>query len=195
MIPAIRRPTATNCVAIQTASVAGGQQKNFACAAFEKNHRAAPRWRARRGQQIRSDAGMAKRRPHSRSVQVPRGEHRALDKPRRPTAEFKAKAVKCNERIAFKFEGDFLRMRLPSGRKLAYPFPRLFTKPDGECVVIYKDNQQGKWIDCHFGHGAYGGIWAENAVSSRKLSFQLQALSLRAEGRAVHPVRWMLRRQ
>src|SRR5215471_6472772 len=29
---------------------------------------------------------------------------------------------------------------------------------------------------------------------SRKLSFLLQALSLRAEGGAVHPIRWMLRR-
>jgi hypothetical protein len=57
-------------------------------------------------------------------------------------------------------------MRLPSGRKLAYPFPRLITTPHGECAVLYKDNQQGKWVDCHFGHGAYGGIWTENAVSA-----------------------------
>jgi DNA polymerase len=76
------------------------------------------------------------------------------------------KAVRCNAKVVFKFEDDFLRMRLPSGRKLAYPFPRLFTTPLGELVVIYKDNQQGKWVDCHFGRGAYGGLWTENAVSA-----------------------------
>jgi DNA polymerase bacteriophage-type len=31
------------------------------------------------------------------------------------------KAIRCNERIAFKRDGDFLRMCLPSGRELAYP--------------------------------------------------------------------------
>src|SRR5262249_4106893 len=64
-------------------------------------------------------------------------------------------AIRCNERITFKRDGDFLRMCLPSGRELAYPFPRLITTPRGECAVIYQDNQQGKWVDCHFRHGPY----------------------------------------
>jgi phage N-6-adenine-methyltransferase len=76
------------------------------------------------------------------------------------------RVVKCNERIAFKLEGDFLRMRLPNGRKLAYPFPRLITTPRGECAVVFKDNQKGKWVDCRHGQGAYGGLWTENAVSA-----------------------------
>src|SRR5262249_33877985 len=77
-----------------------------------------------------------------------------------------SKVIRCNERIAFKRDGDFLQMCLPSGRELAYPFPRLITTPRGECAVIYKDNQHGKWVDCHFGQGAYGGLWTENAVSA-----------------------------
>jgi DNA polymerase len=76
------------------------------------------------------------------------------------------KAIRCNTRITFKFENDFLRMKLPSGRKLAHPFPRLFRSPLGELTILYKDSQQGKWTDRHFGQGAYGGLWTENAVSA-----------------------------
>jgi DNA polymerase len=75
-------------------------------------------------------------------------------------------AVKCGARIAFKCEGDFLRMKLPSGRKLAYPFPRLFTQPNGKCAVVYREEKKRQWVDCRFGHGAYGGVWSENVVSA-----------------------------
>jgi DNA polymerase bacteriophage-type len=76
------------------------------------------------------------------------------------------KTFEVNERLSFTYQGDFLRMRLPSGRELAYPYPRLMTGPYGDLVVIYMDNQQGKWVDCNHGRGAYGGIWTENAVSA-----------------------------
>jgi DNA polymerase len=69
-------------------------------------------------------------------------------------------------RVAFKCDGTFLRMRLPSGRKIAYPFPRLRVTKYGDPAVVFMDNQQGKWTECRFGHGAYGGIWTENAVSA-----------------------------
>jgi DNA polymerase bacteriophage-type len=32
--------------------------------------------------------------------------------------------------------------------------------------VVYKDNVQGKWVDCRGGKGAYGATWIENAVQS-----------------------------
>ena len=35
------------------------------------------------------------------------------------------KIFKANERFAFTCDDFFLRMELPSGRKIAYPFPRL----------------------------------------------------------------------
>jgi hypothetical protein len=60
----------------------------------------------------------------------------------------------------------FLRITLPSGRTLSYPYPRLGTGKFGHPVVIYKDNDKGKWVDVKFGRGAYGGLWTENVVSA-----------------------------
>jgi hypothetical protein len=73
--------------------------------------------------------------------------------------------IECG-RLAFKSDGTFLHMKLPSGRKLAYPFPRLKANDRGDLAVVFMDNQQGKWTECRFGHGAYGGIWIENAVQA-----------------------------
>ena len=63
-------------------------------------------------------------------------------------------------------DDTFLRMTLPSGRQLAYPFPRLGVDEYQHSVVIYKDSSNGKWTDCHKGEGAYGGLWTENAVQA-----------------------------
>jgi DNA polymerase bacteriophage-type len=69
-------------------------------------------------------------------------------------------------RVSFIREGDFLFMVLPSGRRLAYPFPRVITNERGDPVVIYKDIEKGQWADCRHGQGAYGGTWIENAVQA-----------------------------
>jgi DNA polymerase bacteriophage-type len=69
-------------------------------------------------------------------------------------------------RVSFTYDSTFLRMHLPSGRDLAYPHPRLHTNERGDCVVIFKDNKQGKFDDCRQGQGAYGGTWIENAVQA-----------------------------
>ena len=75
--------------------------------------------------------------------------------------------VPCG-RVSFTYDGEmFLRMRLPSGRDLAYPMPRLITDPMyGEAAVVFKDNAKGKFVDCRDGRGAYGGTWIENAVQA-----------------------------
>ena len=78
--------------------------------------------------------------------------------------------------VAFTYAGDFLKLRLPSGRCLSYPFPRLHTNDRGNLVVIYKDSQAGKWVDCHFGRGAYAGIWTENVVSAVARDLFAQAM-------------------
>ena len=89
-------------------------------------------------------------------------------------------------RIAFKCEGEFLLLKLPSTRKLAYPFPRIEIEDLQHEVVVFKDNAAGQWRDCRNGNGAYGGMWTENVVSaiSRDL---LAAAMLRIEA-AGYPI-------
>jgi hypothetical protein len=71
-----------------------------------------------------------------------------------------------NRHVTFCFDGTFLRMRLPSGRCIAYPFPRLEKNERGDPVVIFKDNVAGKFADCRHGQGAWPGLWIENAVQA-----------------------------
>jgi RecA-family ATPase len=70
------------------------------------------------------------------------------------------------QHLSFKSDGQFLRMLLPSGRAIAYPFPQLKTDAQGKPTVVFMDNAQGKWTECRNGEGAYGGIWLENAVQA-----------------------------
>jgi hypothetical protein len=70
------------------------------------------------------------------------------------------------QRIAFDFDGTFLRMHLPSGRKLAYPYARLEMNDRGKSVVVFKEQKGKKWVDYRSGRGAYGGTWTENAIQA-----------------------------
>jgi AAA domain/Toprim-like len=69
-------------------------------------------------------------------------------------------------RVAFESDGAFLRMHLPSGRAIAYPFPQLMTSKFGDVTVSFMDNAAGKFAPCRHGHGAYGGTWTENCVQA-----------------------------
>ena len=69
-------------------------------------------------------------------------------------------------RLSVVCEGDFLRITLPSGRRLSYPFPRLGVGKYGDPVVIFKDSVAGKFTDCRFGQGAWPGLWTENIVQA-----------------------------
>jgi DNA polymerase bacteriophage-type len=71
-----------------------------------------------------------------------------------------------SKQVGFKFDGGFLWMRLPSGRKLAYPGARLIKTDRGDDAVVFMDSDKGKWRECRGGQGAYGGIWIENAVQA-----------------------------
>jgi DNA polymerase len=74
--------------------------------------------------------------------------------------------VPCRN-IAFRCGRDgFLRIRLPSGRRLTYPFARLKTINNGNTVVTFMDNASGRWNECRHDHGAYGGLWTENVVQA-----------------------------
>ena len=72
--------------------------------------------------------------------------------------------VRCG-RIDLKYTGAFLRIKLPSGRKISYPQPRLIDDKNDRKRVVFSDNSGGRFTDCRRGLGAYGGLWAENIVS------------------------------
>jgi DNA polymerase len=83
----------------------------------------------------------------------------------RPGAE-----IDCG-RLTLCYDGEtFLRIRLPSGRSIAYPFQRLENKIDPfgrpQRVVIFKDTAYHQWADCRQGEGFYGGAWAENVTQA-----------------------------
>jgi DNA polymerase len=71
--------------------------------------------------------------------------------------------VRCGV-VTFRCDGTFLRLTLPSGRKLSYPQPRIIGD-EHEQRVVFSDNAAGQFTDCRHGQGAYGGTWTENVVS------------------------------
>lgn len=80
----------------------------------------------------------------------------------------KGEVCKAGEHISFKCMdvGDmpFLLMRLPSGRKLAYPQPKIVPgKFEGTTAVSFYQNIKG----ATWGHrDVWGGVWAENATQA-----------------------------
>ena len=71
----------------------------------------------------------------------------------------------CN-RLVLRFDGTFLKIRLPSGRSISYPFAREGQGKYGDAVVIFKDAQQGQFKDCKHGAGFWGGALVENVVQA-----------------------------
>lgn len=94
----------------------------------------------------------------------------------------RGKVVYCGK-IAFRVAGSFLYMRLPSGRCLSYPYPKIVHKmtPWGKKkeTAAYKgvDTYTRQWTDCY----AYGGLWAENATQAAARDVLAEGM-LRLEG-------------
>jgi hypothetical protein len=88
--------------------------------------------------------------------------------------------------LTFVCDGDFLRITLPSGRALSYPSPRIGSDKYDNSIVIFKDATGGKFVDCRFGQGAYGGLWAENIVQA--VSRDLLAAAMQRLEAAGYPV-------
>jgi DNA polymerase len=97
----------------------------------------------------------------------------------------RGRVVPCS-RVAFKCTGTFLFLKLPSGRKLAYPQPRIEIEDAQNQVVVFADNALGQFKDCRRGNGAYGGVWTENVVSGIARDLLAEAM-LRIEG-AGYPI-------
>ena len=96
----------------------------------------------------------------------------------------RGRIVQCG-RVAFKCVGAFLFLKLPSGRKLAYPQPRIIGD-EREQHVVFADNAAGQLKDCRRGAGAYGGLWTESVVSGIARDLLADAmLRIEAAGLAI----------
>ena len=93
--------------------------------------------------------------------------------------------IRCGP-VAFKSVGAFLQVKLPSGRKLSYPQPRVLIQDERNQAVLFSDNAEGQFKDCRFGQGAYGGLWTENIVSGIARDILVEAM-LRIEA-AGYPI-------
>lgn len=92
-----------------------------------------------------------------------------LDNAAQSAVLHKGDVFKAGQFISFKCVTtggiEFLLMRLPSGRKLAYPMPKIVPgKFDGNTAVSFYENLKGVM----WGHnkGVWGGVWAENATQA-----------------------------
>jgi DNA polymerase len=98
----------------------------------------------------------------------------------------RGQVVRCG-RIDLKSTGAFLLLKLPSGRKIAYPQPRLITESgSNRCRVVFADNAAGQFKDCRNGQGAYAGTWTENIVSG--IARDLLAAAMRRVEAAGYPI-------
>ena len=73
--------------------------------------------------------------------------------------------VRCGP-VSFRCVGTSLFLKLPSGRKLAYPNAHTKLVDPQHGVVVFTDNSAGRWRDCRDGRGSYGGVWTENIVQA-----------------------------
>jgi DNA polymerase len=96
----------------------------------------------------------------------------------------RGRVIRCGP-VAFKCSGAFLLLKLPSGRKISYPLPRILGD-EGEQHVVFADNAAGQFLDCRHGQGAYGGLWTENVVSGIARDLLAEAM-LRIEA-AGYPI-------
>jgi DNA polymerase len=110
----------------------------------------------------------------------------AIDRAAWEAVRQRERVIRCGP-LLLKCTGMFLFIKLPSTRKLAYPYPRIEVEDLQHEVVVFKDASAGQWRDIRHGNGAYGGLWTENIVSaiSRDL---LAAALLRLERAGYRPV-------
>jgi DNA polymerase bacteriophage-type len=98
----------------------------------------------------------------------------------------RGQVVRCG-RIDLRCNGAFLQLKLPSGRKISYPQPRLVTEAgSNRHRVVFADNAAGQFKDCRNGQGAYAGTWTENIISGIARDL-LAAAMLRVEA-AGYPI-------
>jgi DNA polymerase len=90
-------------------------------------------------------------------------------------------------RIAFQGDARFLHLELPSGRRIRYPFARVYANEYGKSFT-FRDASGGRWEWYHVlkRRGAFGGLIAENATQAICRDIFVQAmLRLEAAGYRV----------
>ena len=109
----------------------------------------------------------------------------AIDHAAWTAVQQRGRVVSCGP-VAFKCCGNFLFLKLPSSRKLSYPFarPKLLDSRHG--AVVFADSSDGQFRECRNGDGAYAGLWAENVVSGIARDLLAEAM-LRLEA-AGYPI-------
>lgn len=117
----------------------------------------------------------------------------ALDKAAIEAVENPGLVIYCGK-VRMVVKGSFMWLRLPSGRALCYPYPKIVSKEmpweDEDGVPVkrpafsYKgvDSYTRKWTDCY----AYGGLWAENITQA--VARDLMADGVKALEAAGYPV-------
>jgi DNA polymerase len=88
-----------------------------------------------------------------------------LDRAAWTAVQDRGRIVPCGP-VEFRAMGTFLFLKLPSGRKLAYPDAWAKQIDPQHGVVVFNDNSAGGWRACRDGRGAYGGVWTENIVQA-----------------------------
>ena len=68
-------------------------------------------------------------------------------------------------RFTYRVDAPFLRVKLPSGRSISYPFAEIMPEPDrfGHPRATFLDTAGGGFGPCNFGRGAWGGIGARTS--------------------------------
>jgi DNA polymerase bacteriophage-type len=109
---------------------------------------------------------------------------RAVDRAAWTAVRERGRVVRCGP-VAFKCDSAFLQLKLPSGRKLSYPQPRIIGD-EREQHVVFSDNGLGQFKPCRNGQGAYGGLWVENIVSG--IARDLLAEAMQRVEAASYPI-------
>jgi DNA polymerase len=81
--------------------------------------------------------------------------------------------------VSFRVDNDVLLLRLPSGRDLSYPAPRLERGRFGDAQLVFNDMEAGR----RRGRGMHAGKWAENVTQAVARDLLVEGMKrLRAAG-------------
>jgi DNA polymerase len=91
-------------------------------------------------------------------------------------------------RLVFQRDANFLHLELPSGRRIRYPFARIYADERGK-TFTFRDASGGRWAWYHMlkQRGAFGGLILENATQAICRDIFCEAM-LRLETRGYYVI-------